>query len=163
MANGMTRRERAITDPHEIRHILDKAKIVHIGLVDNGEPYVVPMNYGYTLEDGVLTLYLHGAMRGRKIDAMRANPSVFFSIECDIEPFAGDVACRYGMAYSSLMGSGKAEILTDTEAKKEGLSLFMKSQTGEDFTFSDKMVSVVQVIKIHVDAFTAKRREKPNK
>lgn len=163
MANGMTRRERELTDTNDIRHILDTAKIVHLGLVDNGEPYVVPMNYGYTLEDGTLTLYLHGAMRGRKIDAMRAHPSVFFSIECDIEPFAGDVACRYGMAYTSLMGNGKAVILEDVEAKKSGLSILMKSQTGEDFTFSDKMVGIVQVIRIDVNTFTAKRREKPSR
>ena len=66
MNRGMTRRERQITDLQEIRGILDRAKIVHIGMVDGGRPYVVPMNYGYTMEDGQLTLYLHGANRGRK-------------------------------------------------------------------------------------------------
>ena len=48
MTPGLTRREREITDIPEILKILDKSKIVHIGLVDGDEPYVVPMNYGYT-------------------------------------------------------------------------------------------------------------------
>ncbi len=160
MPNGMTRREREVTDAAEIRRILDTAKVVHLGLVDNGEPYVVPMNYGYTWDDDKLTLYLHGAMRGRKIDAMRAHPAICFSLECDIESFEGDVACRYGMAYSSIMGNGTAVIVDDVEEKKQGLSCLMKTQTGKDFTFSEKMVSVVQVIRIDVTAFTAKQRRK---
>ncbi len=55
-----------------------------------------------------------------------------------------------------IMGEGRAEILEDTEEKKEALSIFMKSQTGKDFVFQDKMVSVVHVIKIHVAEYTAK-------
>ena len=127
-------------------------------MVDGDEPYVVPMNYGYTMEEGKLTLYLHGAKWGRKLDLMRANPKVFFSIECDVQPFDGDIACRYGTSYSSILGKGTAEILEDVEEKKAGLSIFMKTQTGKDFTFDDKMVSIVSVIKINVSAYTAKHR-----
>ena len=65
---GMTKRERQITDPEQIRHILDTAKVLHLGLAVNDEPYVVPMNYGYTEEDGKLVLYLHSALRGKKLD-----------------------------------------------------------------------------------------------
>jgi len=158
MKQGITRRELEVTDPSEILAILDKAKIVHIGLVDGDEPYVIPMNYGYTMQEGKLTLYLHGAKWGRKLDIMRANPKVFFSLECDVQPFEGDIACRYGTAYSSIMGKGTAEILEDVEAKKSGLSVFMKTQTGKDFTFSEKMVSIVSVIKIDVSWYTAKHR-----
>ena len=158
MKQGITRREREVTDPGQILEILNKSKIVHIGMVDGDDPYVVPMNNGYTLEDGKLTLYLHGAKWGRKLDIMQANPKVFFSLECDVVPFDGDIACRYGTAYSSIMGKGTAEILEDVEAKKEGLSIFMKSQTGKDFTFDDKMVSIVSVIKIDVASYTAKHR-----
>ena len=156
--HGMTRREREVTDPGQIRYILDTAKIVHLGMINGDEPYVVPMNYGFTMEDGKLTLYLHGAKWGRKLDLMRTNPQVFFALECDVQPFAGDIACRYGTSYSSIMGRGKAEILEDVEAKKAGLSIFMKSQTGKDVTFDDKMVSIVSVIKIDVSEYTAKHR-----
>ncbi len=164
MANGMTRRERQITDPAEIQSILEKSLVVHIAMIDGDEPYVVPMNYGHTLtEDGKLTLYLHGATQGRKIDAMRANPKVFFSMECDIEPFAGDIACRYGMAYSSLMGKGNAVILEDPAEKMAAMTTLMKTQTGGDFTFEEKLVKVVSVIRIDVDDYTAKKRNKPER
>ncbi len=90
MSNGMTRREREVTDINEIIKILDNAKVLHLGLVDGDEPYVVPMNYGYIMENGKLTIYLHGAKRGRKIDVMRENPKVFFEAEYGIQPFEGD-------------------------------------------------------------------------
>ncbi len=161
MSKGMTRREREITDIEEIIGILDRAKIVHVGMVDGDRPYVVPMNYGYTLIDGKLTLYLHGAKRGRKLDVLRANPNVFVEIDTDIVPFEGEVACKYGLCYSSVMGEGVAEIVEDTELKKEALSIFMKTQTGKDFEFDDKMVSVVSIIKIDISEFTAKKRPMP--
>ena len=161
MKRGITRREREVTDPVQILDILNRAKIVHIGMVDGDEPYVVPMNYGFTMEGGKLTLYLHGAKKGRKLDVLRANPKVFFSLECDVHPFEGDIACRYGTAYASVMGSGTAEILEDVAAKQEALSLFMKSQTGRNFTFDEKMAGIVSVIRIDVADYTAKCRPMP--
>ena len=62
---GMTKRERQVTDEQQIRGILDRAKFLHLGLAVNNEPYVVPMSYGYTHENGRLVLYLHSAVRGK--------------------------------------------------------------------------------------------------
>lgn len=161
--NGMTRREREVTDINEIIRILDKSKVLHLGLVDGDEPYVVPMNYGYELIDGKLVFYLHGARQGRKLDILRANPKVFAELECDIVPFEGEVACKYGITYASVMAKGKAEIVEDTEEKIHALTVLMKTQTGKDFEFNDKLVSVVSVIKINAEQFTAKHRPGPKK
>lgn len=161
--NGMTRRERQVFDINEIIKILDKSKVLHLGLVDGDEPYVVPMNYGYTMENEKLTLWLHGATEGRKLDVMRANPKVFFSMECDLQPFEGEVACKYGLGYSSLMGKGTAEIIEDVEEKMKALTYLMKTQTGNDFEFNEKLVSVVSIIKIDVFEYTAKHRPVPQK
>ena len=161
--NGMTRREQQITDINEISDILEKSKVVHIGMIDGDEPYVVPMNYGHIFEDGKLTLYLHGAVRGRKIDVLKANPKVFFEMCCDVTPFEGDVACRYGTTYASIMGRGLATIVEDVEEKKSALSRLMKTQTGKDFAFEDKLTTVVSVIRIDTLEFTAKKRPFPKK
>ena len=158
---GMTKRERQVTDPEQILHILDTGKVLHLGLAVNDEPYVVPMNYGYTMEDGRLTLYLHSAVRGKKLDMMRANPKVFFEIDCDREAFEGRVPCQYGMVYSSIMGRGTATIVEDVEEKKQAMTILMKTQTGKDFSFEDRLVSIVAVIRIDVSGYTAKSRPLP--
>jgi len=43
----------------------------------------------------------------------------------------------------------------------EGLTIFMKTQTGKDFTFDEKLVKVVSVIRIDILEYTAKRRNLP--
>ena len=161
--NGMTRRERQIFDIDKILEILDKSKVVHIGMADGDEPYVVPMNYGYTYENEKLTLWLHGATVGKKLDIIRKNHKVFFEMECDLVPFDGNVACNYGISYSSVMGKGIATIVEDSEEKQKGLKVLMKTQVNKDFDFNEKLASVVAIIKIEVSEFTAKHRPLPKK
>ena len=161
--HGMTKREFQITDEAKIRAILDTAKVLHLGLAVDNEPYVVPMNYGYCLEEGRLTLYLHSAVKGKKLDMVQANPRVFFELDCDRMPFEGKVPCQYGLVYSSIMGRGTASIVEDVEEKKQAMSLLMKTQTGKDFSFEDRLVSIVSVIRIDVTEYTAKHRPLPEK
>ena len=158
---GLTKREVKITDEAQIRQILDAGKILHLGLCAEGEPYVVPMNYGYVTENGRLTLYLHSAVKGKKLDMLRRNPKVYFSIDCDRLPFEGKVACQYGLSYTALAGRGTAAILEDVEEKKQAMTILMKTQTGKDFSFDDRLVSIVAVIRIDVAEFSAKHRPVP--
>lgn len=157
----MTRREFEVTDPTQIQHILDESKVLHLGLVDDGTPYIVPMNYGYRLEAGKLTLYLHSAAKGYKLDVIAKNPVCCFEMECGLEPFEGKIACQYGVSYYSLMGRGRAVIVEDVGEKMEAMSILMKTQTGKDFEFSERLVSIVSVIRIDVSDYTAKHRPSP--
>jgi len=160
---GMTKRERQITDQHQIIDILNRAKVLHLGLCVDNEPYVVPMNYGYTMEGEKLVVYLHSAVRGKKLDMIKANPKVFFEIDCDVVPFEGVMPCQYGVTYSSIMGRGTAQIVEDVEEKMKAMSVLMQTQTGKEFSFNERLVSIVAVIRIDVAEYTAKHRPLPEK
>ena len=157
----MRRRDREVTDINEIRHILDAGMTLHLGLVDDNKPYIVPMNYGYTFENEKLVFYVHGALEGRKLDVIRKNSNCCVQIECDVKPFDGNVACQYGVSYYSLDGFGTAQILDNPQAKMKALSILMKTQTSKDFEFNEKLVSVVSVIRIECEYYTAKHRPLP--
>ncbi len=157
----MTRRELEVKDIESILSILDKGKVIHLGLSDDNIPYVVPMNYGYTYENNKLTFFVHGAKDGYKYDVIRKNPNISFSIETDVKPFDGKVACQYGTSYSSVFGKGKATIIEDVTDKETALSVIMKTQTGKDFVFNDKLVSIVNIVKLDISEFTAKCRPMP--
>lgn len=157
----MTRQELEVTEPNVIQHILENSKVLHLGLVDNGVPYVVPMNYGYKLESKRLTLYLHSAVRGYKLAVIAKNPVCCFEMECELTPFSGETACRYGMSYSSIIGRGKTVLVETGEEKKDALRLLMKTQTGKDFEFTDRQASAVSIIRIDVSEYTAKRHPLP--
>ena len=155
----MRRKDRQITDLEAIRAILDKAKVLHLAMIDGARPYVVPMNYGYALADGRLTLYLHGAKEGRKLDVLQQNDRVAFVLETDVSPVSGgDIPCKYGEAYASVMGEGTAVLLDDPVQKIEALQILMKTQTGREFAFTPAMAESVAVIRVNVDSFTAKAR-----
>ena len=155
----MRRKDRQITDLEAIRAILDKAKVLHLAMIDGDRPYVVPLNYGYTLADGRLTLYLHSAREGRKLDVLRQNDRVAFVLETNVSQVSGgDIPCKYGEAYASVMGEGRAVLLTDSAEKMAALSILMKTQTGREFAFTPAMAESVAVLRVNVDSFSAKAR-----
>ena len=160
---GVSKREQRITDQTQILKLLDAGKVLHLGLCVDNEPYVIPMNYGYTMEDEKLVLYLHSAVRGKKLDMIAANPKVFFEISTDLQPFEGVKPCQYGLAYSSVMGKGIARIVENVEEKMQAMTTLMKTQTGKDFVFNEDLVSIVAVIRIDVAEYTAKHRPVPER
>ena len=159
--HGMTNREFKITDEAQIRGILDTARVLRVGIAVDNVPYIIPMNYGYTLEEGKLTLYLHSAVKGDKLELLGKNPDICFELDCDYRPFEGVLPCQYGLGYSAVSGRGRAVIVEDVGEKMEAMSVLMKTQTGKDFVFNERLVSIVSVIRVDVSEYTAKHRPIP--
>ena len=159
--HGMTKREFKITDEAQIRGILDTAKVLRLGLAVDNEPHIIPLNYGYTMEEGKLTFYLHSAVKGNKLELMGKNPNVCFELDCDYRPFEGVLPCQYGLGYSAVSGRGRVTIVEDVQEKMDAMSILMKTQTGKDFTFNERLVSIVSVIRLDVSEYTAKHRPIP--
>ncbi len=156
----MRRKDREITDMDQILDIVDGAKVLHLGM-DGGDgyPYIVPLNYGYELLDGSIVFYMHCAKDGRKLERIRQNPKVCVELECGAGLVSGgNIPCRYGLTYASVIGWGTAEIVEDEEEKIRGLKLLMKNQTGREFEMDGRMASAVAVLKAVVPRFTAKAR-----
>ena len=157
----MRRKDREVTNIDEILQIIERAKILHLGLFDSEYPYVLPLHYGYEYMEGSLVFYLHSAKEGHKLDLIKINPNVCIEMECDVNLVSGgEVPCKYGAAFASVIGRGRAEVIDNVQEKIKGLSLLMKNQTGQEFTINDQMASTVEVIKVIVDEFTAKTRPK---
>ena len=47
MNRPMRRQKCEVTDPVKIEQIIKKAGVVHLGMVDEGKAYIVPLHYGY--------------------------------------------------------------------------------------------------------------------
>ncbi|UTC48533.1 pyridoxamine 5'-phosphate oxidase family protein [Treponema vincentii] len=155
----MRRTDREVTDNRQIQSIIEQAKVVHIGMIDNDHPYVVPMQYGFVFADGQLTLYVHCAKEGRKLDIIKKNPRVFIELETEAAIISGgDIPCKYGSEYASVMGDGTVVVVEDVAEKIFGLQLLMKTQTGRDFDISEQMTKSVTVLRIDVPHVTAKSR-----
>ena len=158
----MRRKDREVTEIQEILHIVDEAKILHLGLMDEGYPYIVPMHYGYEFEDGTFVFYLHSAKEGHKLDLIQKDAHVCVELETNVELVSGgEVPCMYGAAFASVIGKGTAGLVEEESEKIKALELLMKNQTGRAFEITGKMAESVEVIRVMVKEFTAKRRAVP--
>lgn len=152
----MRRKDREVTDIHDLLNIVEECRICHLGLLDDKGVYVVPLNYGYEYVDKQLILYSHSAQVGRKIDAILKNPNVCVEMDCDHRLIEGEKACDFSFGFKSIIGNGKATILSNYDEKLKGLSLLMKHETQKEYEFDEKMVNHVSVIKVVLDEFSGK-------
>ena len=177
----MRRKDREVLGDENIAKIIEQCTTCHVAMVDDaGVPYVIPLSFGYSLKDGILELYFHCAHVGKKLDCIRKNPNVAFSmcVENRIE-IHEDVYCKSGRFYASVVGQGKAEIVEDSAEKCRGLSLLMERQTAgalqsassapsmhaasqsaapHKFEFTPAQAAAVTVFKITSTNFTGKAK-----
>ena len=104
----MRRSDREITDLGEILSIINDCKVIHLAMVDDGEPYLLPLNFGYACEGGAFSFFCHSAREGRKLDILRKNPTVAFEMDCRGALDEHDVACQCGYYFASVTGVGHA-------------------------------------------------------
>lgn len=155
----MRRKEREVREPEEIRKVLDSCKVCRLGIREEDGVYVVPLNYGYVMEDGGLTLYFHGAGEGKKMELIKRFPGVGFEMDGCHGLREGDRACQYSYYFASVIGSGRAEIVEDSEEKLRALEILMKHQTGKDFSeFQEnpRLEKAVGILKVTAETYTCK-------
>ena len=70
----MRRADREVTDPERIAAIIAACDIVEVAYADAEGLTIVPLNFGFDYDEatGKLTLWLHSAPRGGKLDAIFA-------------------------------------------------------------------------------------------
>ena len=148
----MRKSDREITNSNVIDDIIRRCRVCRLGLSDDGQPYVVPMNFGY---DGH-ALYFHGALEGRKIDIIRKNSRVCFEFDILVDMIKAEAACDWGTRYQSVIGFGTAEIISELEAKTEALGIIMAQYSGRRYTFPEPIVNETALIKVNIEKMTGK-------
>ena len=142
-----------ITDIDEIEGIIKKALICRLGLVDNDEPYIIPVCFGY--ERGAL--YFHGSLKGRKVELIKKNNKVCFEMDIDAELEKSEDPCKWAMKGKSVVGVGRASILEDDGEKSHALRLIMGHYSEGDFSFPKPALDSVSVVRVDISSITGKK------
>lgn len=123
---------------------------------DGGYPYGVPVSYAYS--DG--KIYFHCALEGHKLDAIKADPKVSFTVvgADNISPE------KFTTTYKSVICFGKAEILESDADKQKALELIIEKYS-KDFReggldYIKKMWDKTAVVQITVEHMSGKGLEK---
>ena len=150
----MRRSDKEIRNENTINKMLANSEICRLGLVDNGEAYIVPVNFAY--QDG--WIYIHSAPNGRKIDLIKRNGIVSFEIEYSYEIIKDKVPCEWSARYRSLMGRGEITLEYDKEEKKRGLDMIMKKYgAGSDLAYDESSLSRMILLKMKILSVTGKQ------
>ena len=62
----MRRKDREVTDPGRIVAMMENCQVLHLAIQDEPAPYLLPVNFG--MEPDGMTLYIHGALQGKKYE-----------------------------------------------------------------------------------------------
>ena len=149
----MRKSEKEIKNRAELEEVIQKAEVCRLGFVDGDEPYIVPMNFGY--RDNAL--YFHCAPEGRKLDLIRKNNKVCFELEADVELISGTPACRWSTLFRSVIGTGRAFIVEENDAKLRGMAILMAHYTKSPPLFEPENLAKAVVIRVDIIQMTGKK------
>ena len=155
----MRRTDREITDLAAIQKFIQQESIIRIAFYDEGDIYIVPVNYGYLFENDKHIFYFHGVKAGRKFELTKSSPSVGFEIDGNYELLEADIACDFSARFQSVIGTGKLFLVDDFEEKIKGLNLLMKQSTRKDsWNYENKMIDGVAVFKLEAEKLSCKAK-----
>ncbi len=149
----MRRQEKELTDPTVLEAVISKARVCRLAMIHNNRPYVVPLSFGF--QDNCL--YFHGALEGKKVDAIRHNPEVCFEFDQLLDIVEAEKACSWGAHYQSIVGYGQAVLLWEDEEKRQALQIIMAQYSNREFDFPDETLRGTAVIRLTIESITGKQ------
>jgi nitroimidazol reductase NimA-like FMN-containing flavoprotein (pyridoxamine 5'-phosphate oxidase superfamily) len=154
-------------DEAKISAFLSSALTGYLGLADGNEPYVVPLNFVWWND----AIYVHGAEEGRKMEVLKRNSRVCFTVSENFGTMVHPVPAKTDTGYMSVMVFGEAKIVSDLEEATAAMQRLLDKYVPGYFSsplskhhvesYRSSMGSRTVVIKIVPHTMTAK--EKPLK
>lgn len=154
----MRRSDREIISKKEIEEFVAEEQILRIAFFDDGDIYIVPVNYGYIYENDQYSFYFHGAKAGRKYELSKVKPLVGFEIDGKYKLLEAETACDFSASFQSVIGTGTVQLVDNKEEKKRGLNALMKQTTQKAEWNYDEMLEAVAVFKLDVHKMSCKAK-----
>lgn len=140
----------------EIRELLSRASAGRLGMCKSNEPYVVPVCFVY--QD--CKIFFHSAFEGKKMDFMRANPTVCFQVD-EHSLASSSKPCKFTMHYLSAVATGRVRFLTDSNEKLKILKLLVGKYADANLAdlLNEKKTRRVEIGEIAVTEISGKKNE----
>lgn len=156
----MRQKNREITDFNEKIEVMKKCDVCRLALNDDGYPYIIPLNFGMSVEGKKVTLYFHSALEGYKVDLMKRDNRASFEMDRNhlLQYFEDKGYCT--MSYESIIGKGKIRILNPDEKMNALRKLMAQYHNGdENKYFNPTAVERTLVYALDVEEIAGKRKE----
>jgi len=150
--------KRGAYDRETVFRILDEGFVCHVGFVVDGQPYVIPTNYGRSGE----TLYLHGSAASRMLRTLSEGIPVCVTVTLVDGLVLARSAFHHSVNYRSVVVFGTARLVVEPREKMEALRQFtehiMKGRWEDIRQPSEQELKGTTVLALPLEEVSAKVR-----
>ena len=148
--------ERELKNRETMIAMLEQSPVGRIATINQkGMPVIKPLNFLYLAGK----IYIHSSMKGEKIKDIQRGSPVCFEIDQPIAyRKAGELACKAGYYYRSIIIKGKASFVKDPYKKIKILERIMKKYQpeGDYGEFGEEVLAKTAIIEILIKEITGK-------
>ena len=138
--------------------ILDTAFVCHVGFSVDGQPFVIPTNFGRSGD----TLYLHGSAASRMLKTLSGGVPVCVTVTHVDGLVLARSAFHHSVNYRSVMILGKAQLVEDPAEKMAALRIFtehvMKGRWNDVRIPTEQELKATTVLSLPLEEVSAKVR-----
>lgn len=145
---SVTLQSRAITERERIDRFILESEVVRLGMISDGEPYIVPLNYVFMDN----TVYFHCATRGRKHEVLKNRSRVCL----EFDSMLGISEEKADTFYTSVIAWGNAEIITHRELGRKVLEMLVDKYLETTRKITDTMVDRTCIAAVRIEDVTGK-------
>ena len=155
------RRDRGSHDRAAIDAILDEALIAHLGIVERGQPFVIPTLHARCGD----LVYLHGSAAGRTLRALAGGTPACLTVSLIDGLVLARSAMHHSANYRSVVLLGTARSVDDPEQKQTAFRAIVEHVVSGRWPDirppSEKELTATSVIAMAIDEASAKVRTGP--
>lgn len=138
----------------EMEKILRVETMGFLGLSMDGMPYVVPMTYGYS--NG--KILFHCALKGKKLDYIRANPQVCFTVGQQFgKTIRHPQGARCHVNHNSVICYGTAQVIDNIEERLDALNIFNRCLQPDANEITHEEVLKCLAVEIKINKMTGRQ------
>lgn len=153
--------ERGHYDTETVFAILDEGLVGHLGFVDGGQPYVLPMLYVRAGDQ----LYLHGSPRARALGMGGDAARLCLTVTLVDGIVLARSAFKHSINYRSVVVLGEGRLVQDRAEKLESMRLLvdhvMPGRSADARGPSDGEVKATEMVAMTISEASAKARSGP--
>ena len=157
-----THSDRAV--PDEAAGILAEGRVAHLGFVENGQPFVIPMGYQFDAAQSD-RLYLHGSPSSRAILHAASGAPLCITVTLLDGLVYSRTALYHSMNYHSVVCFGRGREVTDRETQRRVYAgmvarYFPGRTAGRDYEAPpDEHLEATMLVEVAIEEWSAKARE----
>ena len=156
--------ERAV--PEQAADILAQGMVAHVGFVEDGVPFVIPLSYHYD-KSTPASIYLHGSIRSRAMEVLASGEPVCVTVTLTDGLVYSRKAMNHSMNYRSVVLFGKGREVVDDGKKFDLFDAMVQRYfpgriVGEDYNAPPPTdLGVTALVEVAIEEWNGKRRIGP--